>query len=174
MSKITVQINADTPAELAYLVSGFRDALGGRAMETAAGDTSAQIDVDTTPDEAPKKRKPGRPKGSKNKTKGDAEKPVETEVEDDKVLADAAEAQEEQKPAEDMSGAVKDLSPDEARDQAVKKMQQYFSTNPGCMPDVKKIQNKYGVAKFQDVPDDKANALLADVLLLVSGATEAN
>lgn len=69
--------------------------------------------------------------------------------------------------------AVADLSPEDARKSGIEEMQRYFGRNPNAMPEIKRLQTKYGVKMFQDIPDDQAHAFLADVKLLVSGSAQA-
>ena len=174
MSKITIQINADDAADMTTILTELAEALSGRIDVVRAEGGAVQLDVET---EAPK-RKRGRPR--KEPASEPDEKPIQDEVEDDEILRTAAEVRDEYMasaadtaPPVEIPGTVKDMSPEDARGEAIRKMQQHFSANPGCMPDVDKILKKFGVKKFQDVPDEHAHALLADVLLLVSGTKEA-
>lgn len=66
--------------------------------------------------------------------------------------------------------SLKEKTPGQARDEAVKLMQDHFAKNPHSMPEISKLQTKYGVRKFQEIDDARAVDLLADVMLLIAGA----
>jgi hypothetical protein len=68
-----------------------------------------------------------------------------------------------------VSGLVKEMTPDEARETAIREIQAHFAQHPTCFGEIQTMQKKYGVKMFADVPDGKAHALLADVRLVVGG-----
>lgn len=171
---ITVSLHADTPSQLSGLVAELHQALNaGRIVQADdASLTLATNAVAAAEDGEPEpKRKRGRPR----KNPEPETTPADAAATDD-VTGDTAEelpaAEEPKAEAAAPEGAVADLSPAEAREQALKKVQAHFAANPGCLEDLRKMSAKYGVKKLADVPDDRAKELLADVLLLVSGGVE--
>jgi hypothetical protein len=75
--------------------------------------------------------------------------------------------------APEASGVVTDMPPAAARDKGIAEMQQYFGTNPNAMPTLSKLQAKYKVKMFSEIPDGQATDFLADVLLIVNGTPDA-
>lgn len=164
---ITVSLHADSPADLAGLVAHLHDVLNPDRV--VHSDATA---VTLSTEEQPPKKKRGRPrKNPEPETSEDLPTTLPADLPVD--LPDVAgEDPPDEQPAEEVEGAVSDLPPKEAREQAINKVQAYFAVNPGGIDQLNKLTSKYGVKKFADVADDKANALLADVLLLVSGGAE--
>lgn len=70
-------------------------------------------------------------------------------------------------------GIVSDLTPTGARDKAIADMMGFFGNNPKNMSDITKLQTKYGVRMFKEVPDERAHEFYADVKLLLSGSPAA-
>jgi len=67
---------------------------------------------------------------------------------------------------------VKELTPHEMRVKGSDMLLQLFNKDPSVGPKLATLQNKYGVKKFADVPDDKAQAFYTDATLLVNGTGE--
>lgn len=64
---------------------------------------------------------------------------------------------------------VSDLTPEQARTQAIKTAQKFYSENPNALPQIAKLQQKFGIKMFSEVSDDRAHDLLADILLVANG-----
>lgn len=104
-----------------------------------------EADAPDATDDAPA-RKRGRPPGAKNKTK--------------------SEAQPEPQPQADV-----DL--DKLRDDAIALFRAVFSRTSAGGPDIiKKMQAKYGVVKFADVPREKVKDLHADAVAADKATTK--
>ncbi|GAB1858891.1 hypothetical protein MHTCC0001_37350 [Flavobacteriaceae bacterium MHTCC 0001] len=65
---------------------------------------------------------------------------------------------------------VKDMSPSEARDAAIKEVQEFYMGKPNNMVEIGKLQKKYGEKMFTEDTDGKAHDFLADVRLMTPRA----
>ena len=167
-SKIVIQLNADSPADLAMLVEELAKHMNparveGVSISQSPDDNSVEtkIVVDTTPDVEPKPKRKARPKKTKAEPNADGDLPApDTPAQIETTAAPP-------------DGAVADLSPEDARAKAVREAQMLFSKDPAMGPEIGKITKKYGVTKLVDVKASDAHALLADVHLLSAGSPEA-
>lgn len=159
-TELTIRIEASNLSELADLLSRLQPALEAEGVTVTGaasnGEDTAEVKVRS------------RSRKAKAPDVKDAAPEHETRNETEPVQ----ETQPDAPPAD--SNAVADLSPEEARKRGIDEMQAYFGKNPGAMEHIKKLQTKYGVKMFQEIPDAQAHSFLADAKLLVSGAQEAS
>lgn len=179
---IKIELTADTPEALQALLAGLTNHLRPltvtpvRDMEDlkrVAGSVpnspkrqTVTIDAPPAVDEAPvpedadieptavelaadeddtNKKKAGRPKGAKNKPKDPDPGPVSAPN----------------------AGTDKALSPSDALNRAIEILTQLYTRGPTGQDGVRKLQQKYGVKSFVQMPPDKAHDLLADARALV-------
>lgn len=166
---LTITLTANTFEELLAAAKGIADAVGPDKIVGAemAGELAVDVLVAQTAEDDATATKAKKGKSSKAK-KADPEpaaKP-DTGLEPEATDAPAGETTAEDKP--DLR-AVEDLTPETAREQGISEVQIFFGKNPNAMPDIKRLQTKYGVKKFQEIGDDRAHEFLADVKLLMSG-----
>lgn len=149
-SPIVVSVSGKTVAEVRAALIALGNALGGEAIqhvELAEDAVEAKVHV-------------------KNNTKAKAA-PAGEEAQPGPT------PEEEAQPAPAPDNHVADMDPATARKQGIDMMQAFFSENPDKMPALTKLQKEFGVAKFVEIPDDKALDFLAEVKLIVSGAAHA-
>lgn len=158
MSKIELKIVGDDPGEIAATLDAMLTAITGNggadvsklSVKELTEELKRQLpsmDITMTPKakasaeggEAAAPAKRGRPK-----------KEAEAEPEADPFAA-----------AEDKKPAVPEITPAEARKQAVDILMAAYN-DKAKQPNVLALLKKYGVKKFAEVGDDKAGDLLAD------------
>jgi hypothetical protein len=152
-----IQINANTKEELQDALRMLHSTFGDDGIAAAApSEDGLSVDalVGGKEDPAPKTRKK-----SSGKTPDPEPEPKPETVDGSKV--------EETKP----ENPVTEMSPEEARADAIARLQKVYAKNPNQMDSIKKLQADYGVTMFTDVPDDKAHAFLADVKMVEAGAS---
>lgn len=154
--EINIRLSAETGEELDAMINALHSQLGGSVKTVQhTGDTTASAVVS---EPAPKKARA---------KKEDAPAP-EREDQTEKAT-DVPEQEAAAQPAQTLS-VVGDLAPKDARDQAIKILQQHFGANPNNMEVIQRLQTKYGVKMFSDVKDDMAHQFLADAKLVQSGS----
>ena len=155
-----IQINANSAEELRHAVEVLRaqcDAANGGADYpdlAPNGESAKEVVFTQAPETLPNPLKTKTKK--KKKTKAEAIAEV--------IAAGRAEAE-----AAEPSKQVDDHAPDKAREEGIKTLQSHMSENPGDIPKIKQLQDKYMVGMLSAVPDDKAHAFLADAKLVVAG-----
>lgn len=175
-----IQINANSPEELQTALRCFAahftadDVAGARVT----GD-NVQADLVVHRAAEPKPARAAKKPAAASKTEAAAAVEAEPEVKHEPAPEETpatAQAEPEEKPAEakaSIENPVSDLTPDAARADAIKRLQTFFGKNPNNMSVIAKLQTKYGVKMFSEVPDDKAHAFLADAKLIESGVSPA-
>lgn len=162
MSGITISIQAADATELARLIGGLADAFGERNLGV--------VPVDLSEAHEGKATVTARTKTSKAKAAKSEPEP-ETAPANDEGKPEPGPAPETHPVAENV---VADLTPAKALEAANKMMQEFFlKDGDAAMKHVTKLQAKYGVRQFADVPEAKAHEFLADVRLATSGAAQA-
>jgi uncharacterized membrane protein len=144
-ANIVIRIEGSSMAEVQRAIFALAAELGGGNIESVTSDADApKADV-------------------KVKTRSKAVKAA-------KEVVDEPVQDEPKTEAPAPEGVVTDMTPAQARTEAIRLVTDFYASTPNAMPQITKVQTKYGVTKFGDVPDEKAHSLLADVRLLAAGA----
>lgn len=156
---ITIHLSASTGDELDMLINALHSQLGSSVKTVQhTGDLTAAAVVSDAPKRTRAKKEDAPatdPAPEQEETKAQAPALPEKEV--------------AEQPTQTLS-VVGDLSPKEARDQAIKILQQHFGANPNNMEIIQRLQTKYGVKMFSDVKDEQAHDFLSDAKLVQSGS----
>lgn len=153
---ITITITGGNPDDVCGALQRMALLLGNAATTACPPETPGDgSGAAATLDVKPETKKRTRRKKAEATPEPDAEPEAKPEAETDHA-----------------QNVVVDMTPAEARQAGIAEVQAHFAENPSSIQQITKLQEKYGVKMFADIPDDKAQAFLADVRLLVSGAGE--
>ena len=156
--EISIHLSAATGEELDHMIDVLHSRLGGSVKTVQhTGDLTAAAVVS----DAPK-----RTRAKKEDAPATDPAPEQDET---KAQAPVLPEKEVEQPAQTLS-VVGDLSPKDAREQAIKILQQHFGANPNNMEIIQRLQTKYGVKMFSDVKDEQAHDFLSDAKLVQSGS----
>lgn len=157
---ISIHLSAHTGEELDHMIEILHARLGGSVKTVQhTGDLTAAAVVS---EPAPKKTRA-------KKEDAPATDPAPEQEETKAQAPVLPEKEVAEQPAQTLS-VVGDLSPKDAREQAIKILQQHFGANPNNMEVIQRLQTKYGVKMFSDVKDEQAHDFLADAKLVQSGS----
>jgi hypothetical protein len=161
---IQISFTATTAQELRDLMADFalfaQDT--GLPLATVAQNAGTPEQASVTTGE---KRPRGRPRKSDATEATEAAPTIAQEMQDEDIHHAAASAPASAASAPD---PVSDLTPADARARAIKLAQGFFAAHPNALPEIQKIQSKFGIKMFADVVDDRAHELLADVMMLTN------
>lgn len=165
---ISIKIEGNTPDELREAVLAVAAAFGGAG---ALADRLVGVNADPA--------EPGaatlvvrKPRVSPPEPDSNPHTEPDREAQHD-AAPTTARTEPEPEPEQKVAANVKkELTPAEMRTQGSDMLMQLFNRDPSKLPDLKKIQTKYGVKKFGDIPDDKAQAFYADAMLIANGTGE--
>lgn len=168
MSQITIQLSADSPADLTRLLEGLLQEWSPRAREQIANIAytgEGATDLTMTTSTGNTTTEPAEPPAKKSRGRKAAAAPEEA-----KAAPDGEPKEEAKEPAGDIAQGK--LSPAKAREEGIRALQIYFGQNPGNMDVITRLQTKYGVKLFAEISDEQASAFHADALLVAAGNTE--
>jgi len=143
---ISIQISAENPADLQTAIRALADAFGGGEAFTRAL-VGAQVATDEksvilATDTTPQGPAPEPPP------------PPQAE------------------PTPPKANVVTELTPAEMRQKGSDMLLAMFNRDPTTQPILTKVQNKYGVRRYSEIPDDKAQEFYNDALLAANGTGE--
>lgn len=146
---LTIQINADTPDELARAVQALAKQFEG--VPHTAAIVGANADLTTVKVAVDPTVLPPLPPATTQPTAGDTAGSTE--------------------PAP-QANVVKDKSPAEMRSEATMMLMALFNRDAANATVLRKLQAKFGVKKFDEIPDNRAQEFYQDALLATNGTTE--
>lgn len=142
---ITIKISGETPAELIHALTTLAEAFGGgEAFRKAL--VGAQVAAD--------------------------EKSILVAVGASAAPTPEPPPATAAPPEAPTANVVKDLTPAEMRQKGSDMLLAMFNRDPTTSGVLSKIQKKYAVGKFSEIPDDKAQEFYNDALLAANGTGE--
>ena len=169
-NKITMTLQASTPEGLETLVAGLAARFGGyeqlagsveltaTATQPLPGESNVELAATAT-----------QPLPGESNAEADVKPPKTRKKAKAKPEAEAPEPETEKAPS---ANTVSDLTPEQMRKQGIEKLMAWFGLSGDPTGQLPKLQSRYGVKMFKDLPDDQTAAFLADVHLLVNGTTQ--
>lgn len=155
MSNLTFQISAGSVDELADAVKALARAFG-------QGELAASVSTATV---APDGKSVAFTLDPEVKAAKRAKRDVQPET-PPTPAAPAAPA------APAPSTAVTDMSPQEMRAKATLMLMELFNKDPTRVEDLRRLQSEFGVRKFEDIADDRAQDFLMAATLTANGTAE--
>jgi len=155
-AEIHITINADCPEDLLHALQTLNNHLNAQDQHLV---TTSAAKVEDGTVEATVEDTPTRPRKTTKKKAAPANDQKEDDSKGDASVTD---------------NLVQDMTPQDTKEQANKLMQDFFlKDGERAMGEVTKLQAKYKVKQFSDVPLDRASEFLADVKLATSNNSEA-
>jgi hypothetical protein len=156
---ITIQISADTPEDLQRMLREMASAFGG-GHALAPRLSAAQVPDDKTAVVTIEPPAPAQPDTPEPSPPTEASPPLPP--------AGSDEQSGEAPPA----NVVKAMDPAEMRQKGTDMLMKLFNQDPAKMEVLRRLQAKFGVKMFKDIPDDRAQEFYNDALLAANGTAE--